>query len=183
MTYFYVVLGVVVLLIFWLIITYNSLIALRNRAREALSDIDVQEKRRFDLIPNLVEMVKGYMSHERRVLENVTKARTSVAQAGNPLERDKSENILSGALKTLFAVAENYPDLKANTNFLKLQDELTDTEDKIQAARRFYNTTVMDLNSAIQSFPTNLMAEAFGFKSEKFFETTGEEDKPVSVKF
>ncbi|MBI2592705.1 MAG: LemA family protein [Candidatus Colwellbacteria bacterium] len=175
-----VIFGVVIL---WVIMTYNGLVTLRNRLREALSDIDVQEKRRFDLIPNLVEMVKGYMAHERGVLENVTRARASVSQAGNPLERDKSENMLSGALKTLFAVAESYPDLKANTNFLSLQSELSDTEDKIQAARRFYNSTVMDLNSTVESFPANLIAGTFGFKSDKFFETTGEEDRPVPVKF
>lgn len=180
----YIALAAVGVVVLWVIMTYNGLVTLRNRLREALSDIDVQEKRRFDLIPNLVEMVKGYMAHERGVLENVTKARASVSQAGNPLERDKSENMLSGALKTLFAVAENYPDLKANTNFLKLQDELTDTEDKIQAARRFYNSTVMDLNSAIQSFPTNLLANPFGFKAQDFFEVESEaERKPVSVKF
>jgi len=172
------------LVVLWLIATYNGLISLRNRAKEAISDMDVQEKRRYDLIPNLVEMVKGYMAHEKNVLENVTKARADVSKSGNPLEREKSENVLSGTLKTLFAVAESYPDLKANTNFLKLQDELTDTEDKIQAARRFYNSTVMDLNSSIQSFPTNLIANTFGFKEEKFFETGSEEEnRPVSIKF
>ncbi len=177
-------LGVAALVVIWLIATYNGLISLRNRAKEAISDIDVQEKRRYDLIPNLVEMVKGYMAHEKNVLENVTKARADVSKSGTPLEREKSENILSGTLKTLFAVAESYPDLKANTNFLKLQDELTDTEDKIQAARRFYNSTVMDLNSALQSFPTNLIASTFGFKEEQFFETgSDEEKKPVSIKF
>ncbi len=185
MTSLYIVLGLAALIVAWLIFTYNGLISLRNRAREALSDIDVQQKRRYDLIPNLVEMVKGYMAHERGVLENVTKARTAVmGQKGSPLERAKGENMLSGTLKTLFAVAENYPDLKANQNFLELQEELTDTEDKIQAARRFYNSTVMDLNSAIQSFPTNFIANTFSFKQEQFFEVESEvERKPVSVKF
>jgi LemA protein len=155
------------------------------RAQEALSDIDVQLKRRFDLIPNLVETVKGYMKHERGVLENVTQARARVAGAtGSPLERNDAENALSGTLKTLFAVAENYPDLKANTNFLQLQQELSDTEDKIQAARRFYNTNVRDLNTTIQTFPSNIIANLFNFKEQKFFEVENEEEKePVKVKF
>ena len=173
------------LLFIWAVYAYNRLISLRVRAKEAVSDIDVQLKRRFDLIPNLVETVKGYMTHEKTVLENVTKARASVAgNSGNPLERDKAENMLSGTLKTLFAVAENYPDLKANTNFLDLQNELTDTENKIQASRRFYNSTVMDLNTAIQTFPTNILAGYFKFEQEKFFEVANESEKePVKVQF
>src|SRR3989344_5792852 len=151
-----VLIAVAVILVLWVVTIYNRLISLRFRAKEAMSDIDVQLKRRFDLIPNLVETVKGYATHEKGVLENVTKARASVAgSTGSPLERDKAENMLSGTLKTLFAVAENYPDLKANANFIELQNELTDTENKIQASRRFYNSTVMDLNTAIQTFPTN----------------------------
>lgn len=181
----YIVLGVVVVVVLWLILAYNRLVTLRLRAKEALSDIDVQLKRRYDLIPNLMETVKGYMQHERQVLENVTKARAEVAQSsGDALTRAKSENTLSNTLKTLFAVAENYPDLKANANFLELQRELSDTEDKIQASRRFYNATVQDLNSTIQRFPTNLIAGSFGFSEEKFFEVEGEEEKkPISVKF
>lgn len=180
----YIILGIVAALILWLILSYNRLITLRNRAREALSDIDVQLKRRYDLIPNLVEAVKGYMTHERGVLENVTKARAAVSQSsGNPIERSKSENMLSDTLKTLFAVAENYPDLKASVNFLELQRELSDTENKIQASRRFYNTTVMDLNTTIQTFPTNIIAKPFSFKEEAFFDAPEAEEQPVKVKF
>jgi len=174
-----------VLLVIWAIFAYNRLVALRFRAKEALSDIDVQLKRRFDLIPNLVEAVKGYMQHERSVLENVTKARASVAGAtGNPLEREGAENILSSTLKTLFAVAENYPDLKANANFLELQRELADTENKIQASRRFYNSTVMDLNTAVETFPSNIIANTFHFGQEKFFKVEEEKERePVKVQF
>lgn len=175
---------VLALILIWIVYGYNRLVTLHYRTSEALSDIDVQLKRRYDLIPNLVETVKGYVQHERGVLEEVTRARAAVAQGGSPLERDKAENALSGTLKTLFAVAENYPNLKANENFLKLQDELTDTEDKIQASRRFYNSTARDLNTLITVFPTNIIAGAFGVKSVKFFETTSEAEKePVAVKF
>lgn len=170
------VLGAAVL---YLILLYNRLIVLRNRVREALSDIDVQSKRRFDLIPNLVETVKGYMSHEKSVLENITKARAAVASGGNALERDKAENQLSNTLKTLFAVSENYPELKANANFLDLQRELADTEDKMQASRRFYNSVVMGLNNKIQRFPANLLASPLGFKEEKFFKVSSEAEKEV----
>lgn len=181
MQYIYIILGVAVIL---LIFIYNRLVTLRNRAKEALSDIDVQSKRRYDLIPNLVETVKGYMQHEKSVLENVTNARARVTQGGSALDRADSENALSGTLKTLFAVAENYPDLKANTNFLELQRELADTENKMMAARRFYNATVQDLNTAIQKFPTNLLAGMFGFHEEKFFAVDFEAEKnPVQVKF
>jgi len=176
LTIIYIVIGVVVA---WLVLTYNSLVRLRFRAREAISDIDVQLKRRYDLIPNLVEAVKGYMAHEKGVLENVTKARSAVSGGGDPLERAEKENMLSSTLKTLFAVAENYPDLKANANFLDLQRELADTENKIQASRRFYNTTVRDLNTKIQTFPTNTIAGMFNFKEEKFFEVDSEEEKEV----
>ncbi len=175
---------VLALILVWVIYTYNRLVTFRYRTSEALSDIDVQLKRRYDLIPNLVETVKGYAAHEKNVFEDVTKARAAVAQGGNPLERDSAENMLSGALKTLFAVAENYPNLKANENFLKLQDELTDTEDKIQASRRFYNSTARDLNTMIQIFPMNVVANSFGVKPVKFFETSSEaEREPVAVKF
>src|SRR3990172_8758567 len=168
----------------WFVYTFNRLVTLRMRAKEAISDIDVQTKRRYDLIPNLVETVKGYMQHEKSVLENVTAARAAVAGGGDPLANAEKENILSSTLKTLFAVAENYPDLKANANFLDLQRELADTENKIQASRRFYNTTVRDLNTAIQTFPTNLIAGLLRFKEMKFFETEkAEEKEPVKVEF
>jgi LemA protein len=181
LTWFYIATLVVVV---WLIWTYNRLVTLRYRAKEALSDIDVQLKRRFDLIPNLVESVKGYMAHEKSVLENVTAARASVASAkGNPLEREEAENALSSTLKTLFAVAENYPDLKANANFLDLQRELADTENKIQASRRFYNSTVRDLNTKIETIPVKFVAAMFGFKPEPFFRAEDSEREPVKVKF
>ena len=174
-----------VLAILWAVYTYNRFITLRFRAKEALSDIDVQLKRRYDLIPNLVEAVKGYMQHERAVFENVTEARSSAMQSGgSPIERAEKENALSNTLKTLFAVAENYPDLKANANFLDLQRELADTENKLQASRRFYNTTVLDLNTKVNSFPSNLIASIFGFVEEKFFEVDSvQEREAVRVKF
>lgn len=171
---------IAVVVVLWLISLYNHLIRLRYRAKEALSDIDVQLKRRYNLIPNLVESVKGYMQHEKSVLENVTRARADVAGAkGNPLEREKAENQLTNTLKTLFAVSENYPDLKANANFLDLQRELADTENKIQASRRFYNTMVRDLNTEVHVFPTNLIAGVFGFHEEKFFEVESAAEKEV----
>lgn len=174
---------ILVVVVVWLVFAYNSLIRLRNQAEEAWSDIDVQLKRRYDLIPNLVDTVRGYMAHERRVFENVTAARTK-AMGAMGKDRAGAEDTLSGALKSLFAVAENYPQLKANENFAKLQDELTDTEDKIQAARRFYNGMVRDLNIAIQSFPKNLIANSFGFKPMEFFgDLTDAEKQPVQVKF
>ncbi len=171
----------------WLVAIYNGLIKLRNRADEAWSDIDVQLKRRYDLIPNLIETVKGYAAHEKGVLENVTKARTAAMAAeesGDPKQVSQAENMLSGTLKTLFAVSENYPDLKASDNFMELQRELRDTEDKIQASRRFHNTNVRDLNIKIQSFPANLVAGALGFKKRDFFELEEPEAKdPVKVSF
>ncbi len=175
---------ILVVVVVWLVFAYNSLIRLRNQAKEAWSDIEVQLKRRYDLIPNLVEAVKGYMTHERQVFENVTAARARAMSAPMGKEKAGAENMLSGALKSLFAVAENYPQLKANENFSKLQDELTDTEDKIQAARRFYNGNVRDMNIAIQSFPKNLIANSFGFKPMEFFGDVSEvERQPVKVKF
>ncbi|MFA6495069.1 MAG: LemA family protein [Candidatus Paceibacterota bacterium] len=177
----------VALIVVWVIAAFNGLVRVRNRAQEAWADIDVQLKRRHDLIPNLVETVKGYATHEKSVFEDVTKARTQALgaqSAGNKEDMASAENTLSGTLKTLFAVAENYPDLKANQNFLALQGELTDTEDKIQAARRFYNGMVMDLNTRIQTFPTNLIAMLFKFAPEEFFKTADEvEREPVAVKF
>ncbi len=154
----------------WVVFTYNRFITLRNRLKEAFSDIDVQLKRRYDLIPNLVNTVKGYASHERGVFEKVTEARTRAMGAQGVHDKAAAENMLSQTLKSLFAVAENYPDLKASVNFLELQRELRDTEDKIQAARRFYNTNVMSLNTSVESFPSNMIARAFAFKKEEFFE-------------
>ena len=171
-------LGVVILL--WIIFTYNTLIRSRVRIKEAWADIDVQLKRRYNIIPNLVEAVKGYMTHEREVLENVTKARAAaINNQGNAEEQGKTENMLSGALKTLFAVTESYPDLKANQQFLDLQRELVDAEDKIQAARRFYNGNVRDFNTKVQLFPNNLLAGLFKFTMEKFFEIEKEEEREV----
>ncbi len=158
------------LIIVWLIFTYNRLITLKNRAKEAWSDIDVQLKRRYNLIPNLVETVKGYASHEKGVFEKVTEARSQAMGAKTIEEHSEAENMLSNTLKSLFAVAENYPDLKASTNFLELQRELRDTEDKIQAARRFYNTNVRDMNIRIESFPANIVANIFRFARMDFFE-------------
>jgi LemA protein len=176
-----IILGLIIL---WLIFVYNRLITLRNRVREAASDIDVQSKRRFDLIPNLVETVKGYMQYEKTVLENVTKARAAIMEADNDLHKKAAaENMMSQALKSLFAVAENYPDLKASQNFLRLQDELADTENKMQAARRFYNGNVRDFNTAIQKFPTSLIAKMLGFKEFEFFEAEAEAKEAVKVRF
>ncbi|NCN53109.1 LemA family protein [Candidatus Wolfebacteria bacterium] len=169
----------------WAVSMYNHLVRLRVRVKEGLSDIDVQLKRRFNLIPNLVESVKGYMGHEKNVLESVTQARTAVSKSdGDPLKRAEAENQLSSTLKTLFAVSENYPDLKANANFLDLQRELADTENKIQAARRFYNGMVREMNTEVNTLPSNVIAKMFGFKEEKFFEVESAEEKEVvKVKF
>lgn len=171
------------LIVFWLIFTYNRLIVLRNRTKEAWSDIDVQLKRRYNLIPNLVETVKGYATHERELLEKVTQARTQAMGATGIKEKGQAENMLSSTLKSLFAVAENYPDLKASTNFLELQRELRDTEDKIQASRRFYNTNVRDFNTKIESFPVNLIASPLKFKKRDFFEAEGGERAVPQIKF
>lgn len=176
-----IALGVFVL---WVILTYNRLITLRNRVKEAWSDINVQLKRRYDLIPNLVETVKGYAVHESGVFERVTEARTRAMGAQTLKEKAEAENILSGTLKTLFAVSENYPELKASANFLELQRELTDTEDKIQAARRFYNSNVLELNNKIQSFPANMIAGIFNFKPAEFFQLEEAAAKePIKVGF
>jgi len=178
-----VILAVVVFTILWIAAIYNSLVTLKNRAKEAWSDIDIQLKRRYDLIPNLVETVKGYAAHERELFEKVTQARVSAMGAQGMKAKAEAENILSGTLKSLFAVSENYPDLKASVNFLELQKELTDTEDKIQAARRFYNTNVRDLNIKIESFPANIIAMSFGFSQMELFEAVAGEKEPISVKF
>ncbi len=177
-----IIIGVII--VFWVVLVYNRLIAFKNRAKEAWSDIEVQLKRRYDLIPNLVETVKGYATHEREVFERVTEARARAMGATSLKEKGEAENALSQTLKSLFAVAENYPNLRASENFQKFQDELTDTEDKIQAARRFYNSNVRDMNIQIETFPANIIAAAFRFKKMEFFETgTAEEKEPVKVKF
>lgn len=180
-----IVLFIFVGVILWAIVIYNRLITLRTRIKEAWSDIEVQLKRRYDLIPNVVETVKGYAAHEREVFEKVTEARAAAMGAKTPAEHTQAENILTGALKTLFAVAENYPQLQTSQNFLELQRELRDTEDKIQAARRFYNTNVRDYNIKIQSIPDMIFARLLGFKQEEFFDLEGEEaaKQPVAVKF
>ena len=180
----WIILIVIVVAVLWIIGVFNGLVTLKNRAKEAWADIDVQLKRRYDLIPNLVETVKGYATHERELFEKVTQARASAMNAQGTAQKAEAENALSGTLKSLFAVAENYPDLKASQNFLELQRELTDTEDKIQAARRFYNTNVRDLNIKIESFPANLIAGSFGFKEMELFQTANEaERESVQVKF
>jgi len=179
-----IILLVVGIIVLWIIFTFNRLITLKNRAKEAWADIDVQLKRRYNLIPNLVETVKGYASHERELFEKVTEARTRAMAATTIKEKGKAENFLSSTLKSLFAVAENYPNLRASENFLELQRELTDTEDKIQAARRFYNTNVRDINIKIESFPANIIANLFRFAKMDFFEIEEAAAKePVSVKF
>ncbi|MEK7581947.1 MAG: LemA family protein [Patescibacteria group bacterium] len=180
----YIILGVVAVTVLWAIVSYNGFITLINRAKEAWADIEVQLKRRYDLIPNLVNAVKGYATHEREAFENVTKARAQALGAQGMQEKGKAENILSDALKSIFAVAEAYPDLKANQNFLALQNELSDTENKIQAARRFYNTNVRDLNINIESFPSNIIAKMFNFAKKEFFQLEEEAAKnPVKVSF
>jgi LemA protein len=175
-----IVLGVILL---WAIAIYNGLIKLKNRVDEAWSDIDVQLKRRYDLIPNLVSTVKGYAAHEKEVFEKVTEARARAMSAGTTEDKAQAENMLSNTLKSLFAVAEAYPDLKANQNFLELQRELTDTEDKIQAARRFYNGNVRDFNTKIEIFPNNIFASILNFTKRQFFEAAGAEKEVVKVEF
>ncbi|MBP9771781.1 MAG: LemA family protein [Candidatus Pacebacteria bacterium] len=185
MTPLFVFLIVLALVIVWLIAMYNRFVRLQVRSDEAWSDIDVQMKRRYDLIPNLIETVKGYATHEREAFENVTRARAAAMGAQSIDDHAKAENMLTGALKSLFAVAEAYPDLKANQNFLELQRELSDTENKIQAARRFYNGNVRDLNTAVQTFPSNLIAGMFGFSKRDFFDLdeNPEAREPVKVQF
>jgi len=183
MTYILIIL---IALVLWVIFAYNSLITLVNRSKEAWADIEVQLKRRYDLIPNLVNTVKGYATHESSAFENVTKARSMAMGAQGPTAAHaQAENMLTGALKSLFAISEAYPDLKANTNFLELQRELSDTENKIQAARRFYNTNVRDLNTKIEVFPTNTLAGMFHFSKMEFFDLADNDaaQKPVEVKF
>ncbi len=176
---------VVVLLILFVVVTYNGLVRTRNRIDNAFSQIAVQLKRRHDLIPNLVETVKGYAAHEKGVFESVTAARANAisAQTGPPQAQAQAENALSGALKSLFAVAEAYPDLKANQNFLNLQEELTSTEDKIAYSRQFYNDSVLGYNTRIQSFPANALAGMFNFTPREYFEGDPGEQGPVAVQF
>lgn len=182
----YIVLGVLAIIVLWGIFAFNGFISKVNRTKEAWADIDVQLKRRYDLIPNLVEAVKGYAAHESQTFDKVTQARSNAMNAQTVEEHAQAENMLTGALKSLFAVSEAYPDLKANQNFLQLQQELGNTEDKIQAARRFYNSNVQDLNTAIQTFPNNVIAGMFGFKEMNLFELgAGDEAarEPVKVAF
>jgi LemA protein len=177
-----VVLGLVIIVILFIWGTYNSLVTMRQRVREAWSGIDVQLKRRASLIPNLVETVKGYAAHERELFENVTKARAALMSATTPAQAAQADNMLTGTLKTLFAVAEAYPELKANQNFLQLQGELSDTESKVAYARQFYNTNVRDFNTKIETFPSALIARQFGFTPSDYFEAeeTAREDVRVS---
>lgn len=187
MTALYILIALVVLLVLFVWATYNGLVKLKVRVDEAWSDITVQLKRRVDLIPNLVNSVKGYASHEKGVFEEVTKARSAIMDAKGVADSAKAESQLEGALKSLFAVAENYPDLKANENFMQLQNELVDTEDKIQASRRFYNGGVRDLNTKIKLFPTNIFAGMLGFTQREFFEldeaARAAAEQPVDVQF
>lgn len=186
MNILYIVLAVVAVVLAWLVAAYNGFVALRNRAKEAWSDIEVQMKRRYDLIPNLIETVKAYAAHEKQAFENVSNARAAAMGASSVGDHAAAENMLTGALKSIFAIAEAYPDLKANQNFLELQRELSDTENKIMASRRFYNTNVMSLNTAIEQFPGNLIAGMFKFTQMELFELTEADSaarEPVAVKF
>ncbi|MCK4592545.1 LemA family protein [Candidatus Parcubacteria bacterium] len=176
-TYLLLILAVLIVLGLWVVMIYNGLIRLKVRTNEAWSDIDVQLKRRYDLIPNLINTVKGYATHERELFEKVTKARANAMNAQNPEAKAEAENMLSGALKSLFAVSENYPDLKANENFLELQRELSDTENKIQASRRFYNGNVRDLNTKIQVFPDSIVANTLKIGKREFFEIEDVKEK------
>ena len=174
---------IIVLIVLWLGGTYNSLVSLRNRVKDQWAQIDVQLKRRFDLIPNLIETVKGYTKHEKDTLEGVVKARNAYASAVTPEDAMKADGELTQAISKLFALAESYPDLKANTNFLELQSELTETESKIASARQFYNDVVMQYNTKIEVVPSNIVAKLFKFTKEAFFEASETERKNVEVKF
>ncbi len=182
MTILWIIIAVVVL---WFVVTYNGFISKRNRVTEAWADIEVQLKRRYDLIPNLVNTVKGYATHESTAFEKVTAARAAAMGAQGTADAAGAENMLTGALKSIFAIAEAYPDLKANTTFIELQRELADTENKIQAARRFYNSNVRDFNTKLQTVPSNIVGKSFGFKASDYFDIPddGVESKPVEVKF
>lgn len=178
-----IILAVIAVFGLWLIMIFNGLVTLKNRVQEAWSDINVQLKRRHDLIPNLIETVRGYAKHEQKTLENVIEARNRALNAGTMQDKQETENMLSQTLKSIFALSENYPDLKANQNFLKLQDELSDTENKIQASRRFYNGNVRDFNIKLEVFPTNMIGNMLGFKNYDFFEINEEETKNIKVTF
>ena len=182
----FLIITIAVLFLFavYLIAEYNGLVKLKVRSKEAWSDIDIQLKRRYNLIPNLLETVKGYACHEKEVFQKVTEARANAIQATKPEAKAKAENVLSESLKSLFAVSENYPTLKASDNFLELQRELTDTEDKIQASRRFYNANVRDLNIKVSTFPSNLIASLFHFKKKQMFELSEEDQRSApQIKF
>ena len=185
MTPLYIIIGILAVIGIWFGATYNFFVRLKQRVKEAWADIDVQLKRRYDLIPNLVETVKGYAAHERETLDSVTQARTAAMSAAGTEGQADAENFLSSTLKSLFAVSENYPALQANVNFLALQRELSDTENKIQAARRFYNTNVRDLNTGVQTFPKNIVANMFKFGEEEYFDLDDEVEarEPVKVDF
>ena len=187
MSIIYILIAIIIILVIWAIIIRNRFVVLINNAKEAWSDIDIQLKRRYDLIPNLVNTVKGYAAHESGTFEKITEARTAAMGATNIADKGKAENILTGALKSVFAVAEAYPELKANQNFMALQAELSDTENKIQASRRFYNGNVRDLNISIESFPNNIIADRFHFAKMELFTLDEAEaaavQKPVEVKF
>lgn len=179
----YLILAVVGTILLWVTLGYNSFISIINQTKNAWADIDVQLKRRADLIPNLVEIVKGYAKHEKGVFEEVTKARSALVNAKNPPQAAVAYNMLTDALKSLFAVAEAYPNLRASENFSKLQDELTDTEDKIEASRRFYNANVRDLNTKVETFPDNIIASVFGFQKQEFFKADEQAQKDIQVKW
>jgi len=187
MSIIYLLIGIIIVLVIWAVFAYNHFVSLINNAKEAWADIDVQLKRRYDLIPNLVNTVKGYATHESTAFEKVTQARAAAMGAGNVADKGKAENMLAGALKSVFAIAEAYPDLKANQNFLSLQSELSDTENKIQASRRFYNGNVRDLNIAVETFPNNIVASRFHFAKMELFTLDEAEaaavKQPVEVKF
>lgn len=178
-----VLIGIIVIIGLYIWATYNALVTVKTRIKEALSGIDVQLKRRTDLIPNLIETVKGYAAHEKGVFENVTVARANLLSAQSPSDKAQANNMLTGTLKSLFAVAEAYPELKASENFSELQRQLEDTEDKIAFSRQFYNSNVLEYNTKIRVFPSNILANMFSFSEETFFEATGEERKKVDVKF
>ncbi|MEK6953467.1 MAG: LemA family protein [Candidatus Micrarchaeota archaeon] len=179
----WILLGVILVLLAWFVLTYNSFITMRNRIENAWSQIDVQLKKRYDLIPNLVETVKGYARYEKSVFENVTKARAMTANAGNIADKAKADNMLTGALKSLFAVAENYPNLKANENFMQLQEELSGIESKIAYARQFYNDSVLEFNTGIQTVPSNIVAGLGSFTKRDYFKVEEGERAPVKVSF
>jgi LemA protein len=179
----WILLGVALLVVVYGIVQYNGLVRLRNRIESAWSQIDVQLQRRYDLIPNLIETVKGYAAHEKSVFENVTEARSRAMSAQGPAQQAQAENMVTSALKSLFAVAEAYPDLKANQNFALLQEELSGTEGKIAYARQFYNDTVQSYNTKIQTFPSNLVAGSFGFKEREYFEADDQSRGPVQASF